>query len=224
MKKRSKRYKLIAENKTSVNFKEAVKIIKNQSSVKFDESIDLAIHLNLQKKHTIRDVITFRYPFVKSRTVLVFAKDKKAEEAKEAGADYVGGEEIIEKIKGGWLDFEVVIAAPDMMKSVTKIARILWSKGVMPNPKTKTVVEDVATAVREIKAGRKEFRANGDGVLNFSIGKKSMEEEKIIQNIKDFYELVLKKKPSDIKGEYINSIFLSSTMGNSLKIGKKNII
>lgn len=221
MKKKSKRFQTIEEHKEMISFQEAVALIKKQSSAKFDESIDISAHLNLQKKHTIRDAIAFSNPFGKTRKVLVFAKDKKAEEARQAGADYVGDQDLIEKIQSGWLDFEVAIATPDMMKNITKVARILGSKGLMPNPKAKTVVENVAGAVKEVKGGRKEFRANAEGVLNFTVGKKSMDDSAILQNIKEFYEILIKKKPTDLKGDYIKSIYLSSTMGKSLKIEKK---
>lgn len=222
MKKKSKRYQGLEDFSGSLNnFKDAIVEVKKRATAKFDESIDISIHLNLQKKHTIRDVISFPHSFEKPRKVLVFAKDQKAEEAKAAGADYVGGADLIEKIQSGWLDFEVAIATPDMMKDITKVARILGGKGLMPNPKSRTVVDDVVAAVKEVRAGRKDFRANAEGVLNFTVGKKSMDDEHILQNAKEFYELVLKKKPSDLKGDYIHSIFLSSTMGKSIKLDKK---
>lgn len=222
MKNKSKRYRALKDFQGSIsNFKEALAEVKKQATAKFDESIDMSIHLNLQKKHTVRDVIVFPHPFERSRKVLVFAKDQKAEEAKAAGADYVGDVDLVEKIQSGWLDFEVAIATPGMMKDITKVARILGGKGLMPNPKARTVVDDVAAAVKEVKAGRKEFRANAEGVLNFAVGKKSMEDNEISQNAKEFYDLVLKKKPTDLKGDYIQSIFISSTMSKSVKLDKK---
>lgn len=222
MKKESKRYKAIEPFDGALNnFREAIAEVKKRATAKFDETIDISVHLNLLAKHTIRDVIVFPHSFDKSRKVLVFAKDEKAEQAKAAGADYVGAQDMVEKIQSGWLDFEVAIATPDMMKDITKVARILGSKGLMPNPKARTVVDDVASAVKEVKAGRKEFRANKEGVLNFAVGKKSMEDDKILANLKEFYDLLLKKKPTDLKGDYINSVYMSSTMGKSVKLDKK---
>ncbi len=224
MRKKSKRYQSIAvvEEKAK-DLEEAITKIKEESGAKFDESIDLSISLNLLKKHTVRDTVTFPNPFGKSRKVLAFVKEDKVAEVKEAGADYAGGMEFVEKINKGWLDFDVAIATPNMMRDIARVARTLGSKGLMPNPKTKTVTEDPVGAIKEIKAGRKEFRADQDGNLNFSIGKKSMDLDKLIENGKEFLAQVKRKKPADLKGDYVKLAFISSTMGRSVPLDKKII-
>lgn len=221
MKKHSKRYKTIAKPTTSVAFEDAMPILKKNATAKFDESIDVSINLNLEKKHTIRDTVIFPNPFGKTARVLVFAKGKKAEDARSAGADFVGDDDLIEKISGGWIDFDVAIATPDMMRSIAKVAKILGTKGLMPNPKAKTVTENVLEAVKEVKSGRREFRADAAGTISFSVGKASMDEKKIFQNVHEFYSSVMKKKPSDLKGDYVRSIHITSTMGRGVAINKK---
>ena len=225
MKKRSKRYKSIEIVEGEKSIKDALSLIKNtDTKVKFDESVEISFNLNLEKKHTVRDTVVFPNSFGKSKTVLVFARGKKAEEAKSAGADFVGAEDLIEKIQGGWLGFEVAIATIDMMKVVAKVARILGGKGLMPNPKAKTVTDDVTAAVKAVKAGRREFRANGEGVVNFAVGKKSMNEEMLASNIKEFCGAITKKKPIDLKGDYISSVYLSTTMGRSIAVDRKQLL
>ena len=224
MRKRSKRYRLLNKEENILSIVDAVDFLKKEeNSCKFDETVEVCFNLNLLKKHTIRDTISFIHSFGKTNKVLVFAKGSKAEEAKQAGADYVGADDLIEKINGGWLDCDVTVATPDMMKSVARIARVLGTKGLMPNPKAKTVTENVSQAVKELKAGRREFRANDDGVINFAVGKKSMETNQILGNINDFYSILLKKKPSDLKGDYIDSVYLTTTMGKSLQIDRKTM-
>ena len=165
----------------------------------------------------------YPHAFGVSPRVLVFAKGEKAEAAKAAGADHVGSDEVIEKIAGGWLEFDVAISTPDMMRNIAKIAKTLGTKGLMPNPKAKTVTDDVKGAVAAIKAGRREFRANNEGVINFPVGKASMDHLQIKENIKEFYDILLKKKPNDLKGDYIKSISLSSTMGKGIRLDRKNL-
>ena len=223
MNKSSKRYKQLEATIADKPLNEAVEIIKKNATAKFDETVEVSFYLNIQKKHTIRDVITFPHVFGTSPRVLVFAKGKKADEAKNANADHVGADDLVEKISKGWLDFDVTIATPDMMKIIAKIAKILGTKGLMPNPKAKTVTNDVKESVEAIKSGRREFRANSNGVINFPIGKSSMSLDQITSNFNLFYDIVLKKKPSDLKGEYLNQIHLSSTMGKSVGINKKLI-
>ena len=222
--KRSKRYRGLKNFLEEVkDLNEGVGELKKESSVKFDESIDVSIKLNLQKKHTVRDTVSFPNSFGKTKKILAFVKEDKVEEAKKSGADYAGGAEFIEKISKGWLDFDVAIATPSMMRDIAKVARILGSRGLMPNPKTKTVTDDVSKAIREVKGGRKEFRADADGNVNVSIGKKSMTVEAIAENYKEFLTQVIKKKPSDLKGDYIKSIHLSTTMGKSIPLDRKLI-
>ena len=224
MRKRSKRYRSLAEDKNILSINDAVGFVKKQDGCKFDETVEVCFSLNLLKKHTIRDIISFEHSFGKTNKVLVFAKGDKADQAKSAGADYVGSDDLIEKINGGWLDCDVTVATPDMMKSIARIARILGTKGLMPNPKAKTVTEDVAQAVKELKAGRREFRANDDGVINFAIGKKSMDEDQLLKNINDFYSILLKKKPTDLKGDYIKSIYLTTTMGKAVQVDRRSLV
>ena len=222
--KRSKRYKALERKEEAFSsMGEAIKWVRSQTTAKFDESIDIAFKLNLQKKHFIRDTVVFPHSFGEAPKVLVFAKGKKAEEAKTAGADFVGDEDLITKIQSGWVDFQVAMATPDMMKSVAKVARVLGTKGLMPNPKAKTVTDDIQTAVKAVKAGRKEFKATAEGVINFSIGKKSMKEEHLINNALSFVEVVKRKEPTDIKGDYVKSIHITSTMGSAVELDHKNL-
>lgn len=222
--KPSKRFRSIEKSGESFSLAGAVDLLKKQPGAKFDESVDVSFHLNLLKKHTVRDTIALPHAFGKTKKILVFAKEKKAEEARAAGADYVGDADLIAKIEGGWMDFEVAIATPDMMKDVARVARFLGSRGLMPSPKAKTVTLDVAQAISEVKAGRREFRADADGVVNFSIGKKSMSSENLLDNAKEFFTALLKKKPSDLKGDYIKSIYISPTMGKSVKVNQRTAL
>lgn len=224
--KRSKRFNKVNEvvdkNKLyTVN--EALTLLKEISTgsekVKFDESIDIAINLNLKAKHTIRD--TFILPNsvgAEDKKILVFAKGEKASEAQENGADYVGDEELINKIKDGWFDFDVAIATPDMMKDVGKLGPVLGRRGLMPNPKTGTVTLDIKTAINEVKKGKVEFRADKTGIIHLKVGKVSMSEDQVMENAKTLYKEILKRKPSDLKGEYVRSVAFSSTMGPGIKI------
>ena len=221
--KASKRFKVLEVPTDPQGIEQAVTLVKKNATSKFDETIEASFNLNLLKKHTVRDTIVYPHPFGKLPRVLVFSKGDKADMAKAAGADHVGADDLVEKISGGWLEFDVTIATPDMMKTIAKIARILGTKGLMPNPKAKTVTEDVKSAVEAIKAGRREFRANNEGVLNFSVGKASMETNLIVENYKVLYEAVQKKKPMDLKGDYILSLHLSSTMGRGVKLEHKKL-
>ena len=224
MKKRSKRYRSLP-NKVEVNsFEEAIDKIKAAPKCGFDEGMDVSFNLKLLKKHSLRDVFVYPHAFGPSPKVAVFAKDKKAEEAKQAGADYVGSDDLVERIQGGWLDFKVAIATPDMMKTIAKIARILGTKGLMPNPKSKTVTEDVHGAVTEIKAGRRQIKADVDGIVNLSYGKKSMSKEALVENLKVVCGLLNKKKPTDLKGDYVKSIHVTTTMGKSLQVSRKVMV
>jgi len=200
---------------------EAMDLLKSSSKAKFDESVEVAIRLGVDPKKSdqmVRGVV--RLPNGTGRTVkiLVFAKGEKEQEAKDAGADFVGAEDIVEKIKGGWLGFDKVIATPDMMPKVGPIAKILGPRGLMPNPKVGTVTMDVAKAVQEEKAGRVEFRVEKGGIVHASIGKLSFDGEKLVQNFEALLEQVIKLKPATAKGTYVQSIAFSSTMGPGVKI------
>lgn len=223
--KRGKKYneaaKLVSQEELDVI--KATEIIKKMDLAKFDETIEVSINLNLKKSHTVRDTVVMPNSFGSEKKILVFTKADKVNEALEAGAAYAGDDELIEKVKGGWTDFDVVVATPDMMKEVGKLGPVLGRRGLMPNPKTGTVTADIKGAVAELKKGRVEFRANKEGILNMSIGKKSMSSDKINENFKALYDEVLRKKPSDLKGEYISSVHISSTMSPSVKINHKAI-
>lgn len=225
--KRGKKY-LEAQKKVEKNklypYSDAVGLAKEVAPAKFDESVDFSIRLNIQQKHSIRGSLSLPHSMdAKEKKVLVFAEGEKATEAQKAGADYVGSADLIDKIKGGWIDFEVVIATPDMMKEVGKLGPILGKKGLMPNPKVGTVTTDLKTAVSEFKKGKAEYRADKAGIIAFKIGKKSMTKEKIEENGKTLFNEIMKKKPNDIKGEYIKSVFISTTMGPSVKIDPQSI-
>ncbi len=205
------------------DLEKAVDMLKNITYGKFDETVDVAIRLKLKKSHTIRDTLVLPNSFGKEKAILVFAKGDKAKEAKDAGVEFVGDDEYIEKIKGGWLDFDVVIATPDMMKDVGKLGPVLGRKGLMPNPKLGTVTTDIKGAVEELRKGRIEYRADKSGVVHLSIGKKSMDVSKIKENIKTFFEEILRKRPSDLKGEYVGSMFVSTTMSPGIRINTKTL-
>ncbi|AYE36264.1 50S ribosomal protein L1 [Borrelia turcica IST7] len=197
---------------------DAISLLKEIKFVKFDETIDVSINLNLKKSHTVRDTVVLPNQFMKEKRILVFAKGDRAEEAREAGATYVGDDDFINKIKGGFDEFDVVVATPDMMKDVGKLGPILGKRGLMPNPKTQTVTNDVRGAISSLKKGRTEYRANKNGVINFSIGKSSMDNKKVRENYDEFIRELLKKRPSDLKGTFVDSVYISSTMGPSMKI------
>jgi large subunit ribosomal protein L1 len=215
-------YEKIDRN-TMYSLEEAVKLLKELHFTKFDESLEIAINLNIQQKHTVRDTTVLPHGTGKKVRILVFAKADKAKEAEEAGADFVGDTDIIEKIKEGWFDFDVSLATPDMMKEVGKIGQLLGKRGLMPNPKTQTVTNDIKTAVAELRKGRVEFRADKTRIVHLGVGKLSMEDGMLVENCKALYESVLHKRPSDLKGEYIQSVFLSSSMGPGIKIDHKAI-
>jgi large subunit ribosomal protein L1 len=203
---------------------DAVKLVKEMAYAKFDESVEVSVKLNLKKNHSIRDTIVLPNSFQKEKKILVFAKGEKADEAKKEGAAFVGAEELIEKVKGGWMDFDVVLATPDMMREVGKLGPVLGRRGLMPNPKTQTVSNDIKEAIAEVKKGRIEFRADKTGVVHLSIGKVSMNHDAIKENFKMIIDEVKKKRPSDLKGEYVHSIALSSTMGPGVHIDVKTEI
>ncbi|MBN1799075.1 MAG: 50S ribosomal protein L1 [Spirochaetales bacterium] len=201
----------------------AVEMVKQMAYTKFDETVEVALRLNVKEKHAVRDTVVLPHSFGKEKRILVFAKGEKAEEAKKHGAAFVGDADLIEKIKGGWLDFDVAVATPDMMKDVGKLGQILGRRGLMPNPKTQTVTTDIKGAIQELKKGRIEFRADKTGVVHLAVGKVSMDASQLKENVKVFIDNIVKKKPTDIKGEFIRSVALSSTMGPGVKIAVKEI-
>jgi large subunit ribosomal protein L1 len=200
----------------------AVELVKEMGYAKFDETVEVAMKLNIKSKHTVRDVMGLPHLFGREKKILVFAKGDKAEEAKKAGAAFVGDSDLIEKIKGGWLDFDIAVATPDMMKDVGKLGQILGRRGLMPNPKTQTVTFNIKEAMDELRKGRVEYRADKGGVVHLAVGKLSMDKEQIRENAVAFISEVMKRRPPDLKGDYIHSIVLSSTMGPGIRISPKD--
>jgi large subunit ribosomal protein L1 len=184
--------------------------------------VDLSVKLNLKKSQSVRDTVVLPHQFRAEKKVLVFCKTEKEKEAQEAGAAYVGAEDLIEKIKGGWLDFDVAVATPDMMKDVGKLGMILGRKGLMPNPKTGTVTFDLKSALSELKKGRVEFRADKTGVVHLAVGKVSMDLEKIAENVAAVVTEIQRKRPADAKGEFIQTVSVSSTMGPGIWVSIKD--
>ncbi len=213
---RQAREKLDAEKLYDIQ--EGLELIKAMSFAKFDETVEVSVNLNIKKSHSIRDTFVLPHQFAGEKKVLVFAKGDKAKEAEEAGAAYVGAEDLVEKIKGGWLDFDICVATPDMMREVGKLGPVLGRRGLMPNPKTRTVTMDVKGAVEELKQGRIEFRADKGGVVHLAVGKVSMDAALVKANIETFMGELSRKRPADVKGDFIKSASLSSTMGPGLKL------
>jgi large subunit ribosomal protein L1 len=206
--------------------KEAAEMVVSMAGVKFDETVDAAVRLGVNPAHAdqmVRGSVVLPNGLGKTVRVLVFAKGDKEKEALEAGADLVGNDEVIEKIKSGWLEFDRVIATPDMMGSVGKIAKILGPRGLMPNPKVGTVTFEVANAVKELKAGKVEFRVEKTGIVHSPVGKVSFGAEKLSENVSALLETIIKLKPASSKGIYIKSIALSSTMGAGVRIDPLDI-
>ena len=221
--KRGKKYKqasaLIEKNKV-YSAKEACELIKQTSTTKFDASVDVAFNLNIDTRYAeqqIRGAVVLPNGTGKTKTVLAITN--KQEEAKNAGADFVGGKDMIEKIqKENWFGFDVIVATPDMMGELGKIGRILGPKGLMPNPKTGTVSMDITKAIKDVKAGKVEYRADKEGNINVTIGRVSFDAEKLYENFKTIYDIVVKAKPSAVKGTYMNNLTITTTMGPSIKV------
>ena len=204
----------------------AAELLVNLSNPKFDETVELAINLGVDPKHAdqiVRGTVALPNGIGKDIKVLVFARDDLAEEAKNAGADFVGADDMVEKVKGGWTDIDVVVAAPDMMAEVGKLGKILGPRGLMPNPKIGTVTKDIAKAVTEVKAGKIEFRVEKNGIIHNIIGKVSFSKEKIVENAKVFVNAILKAKPQATKGVYMKKVTMTSTMGPGIKLDKSSI-
>lgn len=225
MKKRSKKYLQALEKidkRKLYTSEEAIKLVKETSVASFDASVEVAIRLNLDTKKVdqqLRGALVLPHGTGKIKKVLVLAKGDKANDAKAEGADYVGDMDLITKIeKENWLDFDIIIATPDMMPALGKLGKLLGPKGLMPNPKTGTVTPDVAKAVSDVKKGRIEYRTDSFGIVHAIVGKVSFEEGKLLDNLNAFVELILKSKPSTAKGIYVKSIAISSTMGPGIKI------
>ncbi|MBE0664978.1 MAG: 50S ribosomal protein L1 [Candidatus Aminicenantes bacterium] len=223
----SKRGKAYAKAKERVEereyvLNEAITLLKEIKASKFDESVDVSVRLSVDPKYPeqmVRGTVVLPHGTGKVKRVLVIAAGEKQKEAMEAGADFVGGDEIVEKIqKENWFDYDVVISTPDMMKSVGKLGKALGTKGLMPSPKSGTVTFNVRETVAEIKKGRVEFRVDKSGIINSSIAKTSFDAEKIVENSKTFITAILKARPVTLKGRYVKSVFISSTMSPSIKV------
>ena len=221
--KRRKEFQSKLKKDKEYTLQEAVAFLKEASKVKFVESLDCAMRLGVdprQADQMLRGTVSLPHGTGKTVSVLVVSKGAKAQEALDAGADYAGFEEYLEKIKGGWTDVDVIISTPDSMSELGKLGKILGPKGLMPNPKSGTVTQDVANAVKEIKAGKIEFRVEKTGIVHTSVGKLNFENEKLVENAKAFINTIIKMKPASAKGQYVKSLFLSSTMGPGLRITK----
>ena len=227
--KKGKKYvevsKLVEKHKLYTK-EEAVKLVKETNPAKFDASVELAMRLNLDTKKAdqqLRGAMVLPNGTGKTKKVLVLARGAAQDAAREAGADYVGDMDMIAKIEQeNWFDFDVIIATPDMMPVLGKLGKVLGPKGLMPNPKTGTVTTDTAKAVKEVKGGRVEYRTDSYGNVHVIVGKVSFTEEQLLENINAFVSLILKSKPSVVKGEYVKNISISSTMGPGIKIDAKN--
>jgi large subunit ribosomal protein L1 len=228
MPKHGKRY-IAARTKVASkpqSVEEAIPALKAAATAKFDETIEIAMLLGVDPKHAdqmVRGTVVLPHGTGKTKKVLVIASGEKVKEAEAAGADYSGGADLVEKIQGGWLDFDAVIATPDTMKDVGKLGKVLGPRGLMPNPKAGTVTMDVAKAVQEIKAGKVEFKVDKTSIIHSSIGKASFAEERLVDNARTFILAVMRAKPPAAKGKYIRSIYLASTMGPSFTIDPASI-
>lgn len=197
----------------------ACKMVQDMKFAKFDETVEAHISLKLGKNETVRDTLVFPHQFRGEKKVLVFCKEDRVKEALDAGATYAGADEYIEKVKGGWLDFDVAVATPDMMKDVGRLGMVLGRRGLMPNPKTGTVTADIANAVAELKKGRTEYRADKGGVVHIAVGKCSMDADKIVENVRTLMTEIQRKKTGG--GNFISSLTVSSTMGPGVRVDYK---
>ena len=204
-----------------VDLTKAAGLVKETARAKFDETVEMAVRLGVDPRHAdqvVRGAVVLPHGTGKAPRVLVFAKGDKAREAEAAGADHVGADELIARVQEGWLDFDVAVATPDMMGAVSRLGRILGPRGLMPNPKAGTVSEDVANAIREIKAGKIEFRTDRTGIIHAPVGKASFTAEQLAENARTLYDALIAAKPEGAKGQYVRSITLSTTMGPGVKV------
>lgn len=197
---------------------EACSLVKEVKTAKFDETVEAHVRLNLKKSQSVRDTVVLPYQFRGEKKVLVFCKPEKEKEALDSGAAFAGSDELIEKIKGGWMEFDIAVATPDMMKDVGKLGMVLGRRGLMPNPKTGTVTFDIKAAIAELKKGRTEFRTDKTGIIHIAVGKVSMEPSMIAENVKTLLGEINRKKPADAKGDFVQSVYLAGTMSPSVRV------
>ena len=205
---------------------DAVPLMQKVKFAKFDETVEIALRLGVDPKHAdqmVRGTVVLPHGLGKTKRVLAIAGADKQKDAQQAGADFVGGEELVEKIQGGWMDFDAVVATPDMMRAVGKLGKVLGPRGLMPNPKTGTVTPDIAKAVKEIKAGKVEFRVDKTGIIHAPIGKASFPTENLVENAHALVDSVVRAKPSAANGKYLQSVTLSSTMGPGIVIDTSHV-
>jgi large subunit ribosomal protein L1 len=206
---------------------EALQLVKDMASAKFDETVEIHVRLGVDPRHAdqqVRGTVSLPHGTGKTRKVLVFAKGDKQKEAENAGADYVGAEELAEKIQGGWFDFDIAVATPDMMSVVGRLGKILGPRGLMPNPKAGTVTFDIERTVKELKAGRIEYRTDKAAIIHVPIGKVSFEAEQLLDNLNVFADALIKARPAAAKGQYMRSVNICSTMGPGVKINPLALI
>jgi large subunit ribosomal protein L1 len=200
---------------------EAVAALSGATFAKFDESVEVAVNLGVDPRHAdqmVRASVVLPHGTGKTARILVIAQGEKVKEAEDAGADHVGGKDLVEKVAGGWLEFDAVVSTPDMMREVGKLGRVLGPRGLMPNPKTGTVTFDVGKAVEEIKGGKLDFRVDKNGVVHAAVGKVSFDQQQLNDNVNAFFDAVLRARPAAAKGKYMKSAFLTSTMGPSVRL------
>ena len=211
----------------AMTLEDAVPLVQKVKYTKFDETVEMALRLGVDPKHAdqmVRGTVVLPHGLGKTKKVLAIAGGEKQKEAQEAGADHIGGEEMVEKIQGGWMDFDAVVATPDMMRAVGKLGKVLGPRGLMPNPKTGTVTVDVGKAVREIKAGKVEFRVDKTAIIHAPVGKVSFGPDKLLENAKTLIDSVIKARPSAAKGKFLKSVTMSSTMGPGIRIDTTHVI
>ena len=223
MQRMTKQFKMAKEKvpETLLKLEDAIPLVQQVKFAKFDETVEMALRLGVNPKHAdqmVRGTVVLPHGLGRSRRVLAIAVGEKQKEAEESGADIVGGEEIVKKIQDGWIDFEAVVATPDMMRSVGKLGKVLGPRGLMPNPKTGTVTVEIGKAVKEIKAGKVEFRVDKTGIIHAPIGKVSFPKQNLIDNAQAILSSVMKAKPAAAKGKYLRSLTVSSTMGPGVKV------
>jgi large subunit ribosomal protein L1 len=228
MRKRGKKYTAARAQVASKTYsiEEAVPLVQRVKFAKFDETVELTLRLGVDPKHAdqmVRGTVVLPHGLGKTKRVLAIAGGEKQKEAQDAGADFISGEEVVEKIMGGWTDFDAVVATPDMMRAVGKLGKILGPRGLMPNPKTGTVSTDIAKAIREIKAGKVEFRVDKTGIIHAPVGKTSFPGESLVANAQALVESIVKAKPAAAKGKYLKTVTLSSTMGPGVRIDTTQI-